>query len=374
MKSIAVIGAGIAGLTCARGLVRSGADVKVYDRGRGPGGRASTRRDGTHRFEHGAPFFQAAQREFMAQVAEWVEDGHARPALPRLVHLNRGRVSAELDNGGLFTGAPALNRLVRHLATDLDLVSGVRVEQLVRRSAWSEAPRWQLVVDGRLAADVFDTVVIAAPPSEAISLLQDAPHWQRRLLGVVMDPCLTAMVTFAEPLAVDWDGARVTASPLEWIHRQTGAGGTGIAEGPGGAGVAGGPGDAEETGDGAAPGESWVLHATAAYSREHLRDDPQATAWDLVRRLAEEVDRPLPAVQFVRGHRWRYARTHRPLGADHLHDESLGLAVCGDWCRGEGLEDAYVSGAALAKEIVARARAAADGGISDPPRRQDIAS
>ena len=40
----AIIGAGIAGLACAQKLKQAGRSVKLFDKGRGPGGRMSTRR------------------------------------------------------------------------------------------------------------------------------------------------------------------------------------------------------------------------------------------------------------------------------------------------------------------------------------------
>ncbi|MDP3490273.1 MAG: FAD-dependent oxidoreductase, partial [Phenylobacterium sp.] len=41
---IAIIGAGMAGLSCAEALSDAGHAVQVLDKGRGPGGRMSTRR------------------------------------------------------------------------------------------------------------------------------------------------------------------------------------------------------------------------------------------------------------------------------------------------------------------------------------------
>jgi ribulose 1,5-bisphosphate synthetase/thiazole synthase len=45
---VVVVGAGIAGLTAARALASAGSEVLVLDKGRGPGGRASTRCAGEH--------------------------------------------------------------------------------------------------------------------------------------------------------------------------------------------------------------------------------------------------------------------------------------------------------------------------------------
>ncbi|MEY2842360.1 MAG: hypothetical protein RI920_397, partial [Pseudomonadota bacterium] len=41
---IAIVGAGLAGLSCAQALVQAGHTVHVFDKSRGPSGRMSTRR------------------------------------------------------------------------------------------------------------------------------------------------------------------------------------------------------------------------------------------------------------------------------------------------------------------------------------------
>ncbi|MFM8940069.1 MAG: FAD-dependent oxidoreductase, partial [Phenylobacterium sp.] len=61
LDRIAIIGAGLSGLACARSLHREGRKVQLFDKARGPGGRMSTRRVetplGTIGFDHGAQYF-----------------------------------------------------------------------------------------------------------------------------------------------------------------------------------------------------------------------------------------------------------------------------------------------------------------------------
>ncbi|MEO0815401.1 MAG: FAD-dependent oxidoreductase, partial [Myxococcota bacterium] len=56
---VAIVGAGMAGMSCARTLADHGVPVTVFDKGRGPGGRMSTRRAEPHVFDHGAQYFVA---------------------------------------------------------------------------------------------------------------------------------------------------------------------------------------------------------------------------------------------------------------------------------------------------------------------------
>ena len=56
LPHIAVIGAGIAGLSCATQLQEAGLKVSVFDKSRGPGGRMSTRRGDDWQCDHGAQY------------------------------------------------------------------------------------------------------------------------------------------------------------------------------------------------------------------------------------------------------------------------------------------------------------------------------
>ena len=50
-------------------------------------------------------------------------------------------------------------------------------------------------------------------------------------------------------------------------------------------------------------------------------------------------------------HRWLYAKTEAPLGESFLWDSKSGIGVCGDWCIGHRVEDAFVSGLELALKV-----------------------
>ena len=58
MLNIAIIGAGLSGLTAAN-ILREHANVTVFDKAKGPSGRLATRRADPYSFDHGCQFFSA---------------------------------------------------------------------------------------------------------------------------------------------------------------------------------------------------------------------------------------------------------------------------------------------------------------------------
>jgi predicted NAD/FAD-dependent oxidoreductase len=83
MTTIAIIGAGLAGAAAGRSLQEAGHQVTLFDKGRGPGGRMSTRRMetalGTVRLDHGAQFFTVRGEGLTKAVAGWTAAGACAP-------------------------------------------------------------------------------------------------------------------------------------------------------------------------------------------------------------------------------------------------------------------------------------------------------
>ena len=76
-SQVAVIGAGLAGLSCASALVHAGMQVQVFEKSRGLAGRMSTRKGDGWQCDHGARYFTARDPAFQSQLAIWLRQGVA---------------------------------------------------------------------------------------------------------------------------------------------------------------------------------------------------------------------------------------------------------------------------------------------------------
>ena len=309
---IAIVGAGMAGLSCATRLAALGHDVALFDKGRGPGGRMATRRveaDGTMlRFDHGAQYFTARDPRFVEQVARWEREG----------------VVARWDVAGedAWVGTPAMNAPIKAMAGRHDVQFGTRIEQLLR-----DGDGWQL--DGEGAPDRrFDAVVVALPAEQAGPLLQQHASAMGNLADATRsDPCWTVMAAFEQRLPSEQDTIRHHGA-IGWAARNNAKPGRGSAE-------------------------CWVVQASPDWSRTHLEDEATAVETALLDQLADAIGAPLPPRLAISAHRWRFARSGAA-GEEALWDAQQRIGVCGDWLIGPRVEAAYLSGRILAETVGGR--------------------
>ncbi|MBC7994317.1 MAG: NAD(P)-binding protein [Rhizobacter sp.] len=340
-QQVAVIGAGIAGATCARALTQAGHAVHVFDKSRGPGGRLATRRlewvdrqgqASTTRLDHGAVGFTARSEVFQTFADNALHAGWVALWSPVLASG-----SLPLDGGPrLHVPVPDMPELCRRLL-DRGAVTWSYAVDGVHKSPLG----WQVSTAGKRHGTLFDAVLLAVPPAQAAPLLSPYRRdWARRASVAPMQPCWTLMGVASEPEhepvdAERWDVSRPPTGPLAWVMRNDAR--------PGRARV---PGQAH-----------WVVHARAGWSRRHLEQTPEWVQQQLQAALADCLGRPVDWHHRV-VHRWRYALPLAQRGASAepcWWDASLGLGVCGDFFGGSGVEDAWLSAQSLARALLQRA-------------------
>ena len=114
---LALIGGGIAGLSCATALQQAGLEVSLFDKSRGPGGRMSTRQGDDWQCDHGAQYFTARHADFRAEVGRWQQAGVAGLWDPRLWMFDGDSLEERESTVERFVGMPAMTAPARYLAS-----------------------------------------------------------------------------------------------------------------------------------------------------------------------------------------------------------------------------------------------------------------
>ena len=345
-RKIAIVGAGMAGIVCARTLARAGHAVTVFESAASPGGRMETEATMFGGFDSGAQYFTVRDPRF-GQALEATAAG-CRPWSASTVRVldTRGRVAA----AGLppkephWVAVPGMSALATHwagpIAAEGRLHTGARVVAIEADAL--DATRWQLRTESAASAQVhagFDAILLAVPAPQAAALLQAGKSAAARALAgsldkVEMAPCWTLMAAFPQAsqprfstLGPQWNAARSTHHRVAWLARESSK--------PGRSSV-----------------ERWTVQASEAWSLEHLNDSEDRVRAKLLRAFSEITGiRTEPAHAGLR--RWAHAKTTRPLGQPFVWEPRAGLGLCGDWCIGHRLEDAFVSGLELALAVAA---------------------
>jgi predicted NAD/FAD-dependent oxidoreductase len=306
MPRTIVVGAGIAGVACAREL----ANPRVLDRGQRIGGRMAVRTLDGRPVDVGAPYFTARDPAFRAVVDDWVTRGLARP------WTDTFHVATPEGITGTSTGPMryVAQRGLRSLVEDF----GVDVEHPRDVAHIAEGPH----VDG----DPAEAVVLAMPGPQALRLLADAFPDARAAADVPWEPSLALIARWGRRHWPAIDGVFVNDSPVLTFIADDGSRRE----------------DAEPL---------LVAYADAVLAARHLAD-PAKAAPVMLAELQEVLGIDVEPERFdVK--RWTFARPVVAREEPFFLDGPVGL--CGDgWHGPSRVEAAYLSGRALGLELTRR--------------------
>jgi hypothetical protein len=289
--TVIVVGAGIAGLACARELTDAGIPVRVLERAKVVGGRLASKRIDGRYADLGAAYITADDPGFRGQLDSWRIAGLAHPWTDTLLAFDKGNTPRPTTGPMRWSAPGGLRSLAEDLARELDVTLDAEVTVLPDA----------------------DVVVLAMPGPQAARLTTVAEQrWS---------PVLAAVLTYPERVWADFRGAFVNDHPVLGTLFD----------------------DGDRRGDRA---PVLVAHSTADFARPRL-DEPAAAAGELATAVAELMRiNEKPAVHV---HRWTYAT---PEPVDGLFARAGGVYLAGDAFGRPRVQTAWLSGRAVAREIL----------------------
>lgn len=307
-----MVGAGIAGVSCARTLVASGLDVRVVDRGHRIGGRMAVRTVHGRPVDLGAAYFTVRGDDFAAEVATWRSAGLVRRWTDTFHVATPEGLQGTTTGPARYAAPRGLRSVVEWLASDLVVDHPTDVELVATGPT----------VDGERA----EAVVLAMPDPQAADLLgEDLVALRTVLEDGLWDPALALVAAWEERCWPELDAAFVNDSPVLSF----------VAD------------DGRRRGDGA---PVLVAHSTGLLAARHL-DDPDGGGPAMLAELRAVLGIPEPPA-WTMVKRWGLARPHRGREAAYHLDGSM-IGVCGDgWLGPPRIEAAWTSGRLLAKALL----------------------
>ncbi|XHX80021.1 MAG: NAD(P)/FAD-dependent oxidoreductase [Stenomitos frigidus ULC029] len=356
---LAVIGAGMAGLTCAQQLQQAGERVVILEKSRGVGGRIATRRLHETLADHGTCYLTPKGAAFQALLDQLVTAGVVQSWTDTVHELKPDgtlNASPATDRHPRYVAPAGMTAIAKWLATSLD----IRLSYIVQALA-VVGDHWQLTIQ-RTNPDTTKTtetltagaIVLAIPAPQAAALLQTLPSevlpeaFLQQVRAVTFTPCLSVMAGYTPDRQQDWfsqypDVRSLTFTKdgnLSWLGL-----------------------DSSKrllpqsvSSQSVSPQTVFVVQSTAAFAEQYLDAiDLQAAGYQLLKRSAEKLAPWLAKPDWLQVHRWRYAFAKTPLSQPYLATETSAPLICaGDWCGGMKVEQAFLSGLAVAEHLSTR--------------------
>lgn len=293
---VAIVGAGLAGLSAARSLMEAGIPSVVFEKSRGLGGRLATRRTELGPIDHGAP------------------------GVPVDVALAAGGgVWSEGPENAQGIGIPGMSALARHMGHGINVQREITITEVAETG-----DGYSLTAAAGALHASFDAVIFAVPAPQAAALLAQQAEMVEAIANVRMTPLWTLLLGFDAPSGLSQD-VLTLADPLALAIPMLSK-----------------PGQIAT--------ERWSAHATTAWSAEHLELEKEDAA-DVLLQAFMAVTGLAGTPDYLAAHRWRYARVERALGQPFVANGTGTLLAGGDWALGALASDAVASGRAMARRV-----------------------
>lgn len=306
-----IVGAGIAGASCAGTLAAAGWEVDVFEQAHSVGGRLSSWRTEQGWATLGSPFISARRAPFRSLLRDWVRQGWLVPVRGGVL---QGRANLSWSQGQLqnhYRPTVELSQLVRQLLGEARLHTEARVATL--------RPRTIILEDGQVRGD-YDCIVCSVPAQQAVPMLDALPLLRERLVDMRYRPIWSFLMRWEGGPAADV--IRFDDHLLDLAVRQ----------------ATGGPG-------------LWAVHSSHEFAETYLEASVEEAGTRAASALMGLLGLPWP-VEIEAARLWRYAQPEASIGGFWLGDRQNRVALIGDGIAGAGVERAWESGVRLAQSLV----------------------
>lgn len=351
---IAIIGAGLSGLTLAHRL-KDFAELTLFEKSRGFGGRMAARRYKKFQFDHGVQFFQAKDKSFQSFLKPMIEKKIVQTWKGFFVEFEGNKKISQRvwrDEPAHYVGAPGMNAIGKYLAQSLPesvkiklntKVKTISKENLSSLDSHSQREdkfqnhqkidsknqmsktKWNLLDEKDQTLGFFDWVIATAPPEQTFVIMPKSFKYYSLLSSIRMKACFSLMLGFKNALPLEFQSALVKGCDISWIS------------------VNNSKPKRENS-------FCLLVHSTNDWADIHLETDPEKAIQHLSQETSFVLGYDVSKADHQSLHRWRYANIELQKTQNWI-DENQKLAACGDWTRQGRVEAAFLSAEQTAQSL-----------------------
>ena len=289
----------MAGLSAANELVKNGHQVVVLDKGRGVGGRMSTRTINEAKADHGAQYFSAKTSEFQELIKKLQSENIvAEWTIPQRANVR-------------YVGGKGMNTIPKRLAQNLNVVLNEKVILISENEIKTESGN----------SYSFDNLIITIPIPQIIDLLNQSKikistQDQAVFDSIHYDPCIAVMAVLNQSTDIVGGGIILENQPVAWIADNFQKGITSV--------------------------PTATLHASASYSAKHFDNDLQNVAKEMLSSVNQYITSN--NVQSFQVHRWKFSNAVKRYDKPFYQVENQNIFLGGDGFGIGNVEGAFLSG------------------------------
>ena len=323
-KSVAIIGAGLSGITLAN-LIKKKFDVEIFEKSRGVGGRMSTRKELPFIFDHGAQFFKIKTIEFLNFCSELFDQRIIRPWNFNLAYFegnNLKKIRIIKKKHKYFVGVPDMNSIVKYLSKNCDVALNTKIEKVIKRGK-----KWYLYDQSKRLYGGYDWLILTLPGEQNLELIPKSLSFYSLVESIKMKAVFSVMIGMNESFNLKYDAALIENIDIAWLainnskpHRHC--------------------------------KHSLLVNSSFEYAAKNINSPKEKILKHLLCVTSRLIKYRLSNPSIVKIHKWRYVEAEKSPVENYYLNQDSQIAVCGDWFINSRVEGAFTSANHLSKKIL----------------------
>ena len=323
-KSVAIIGAGLSGITVAS-KIKDKFEVQVFEKARGVGGRMSTRKDPPFIFDHGAQFFKIKSKCFKYFLSELFTEKIIRPWEFKLAYYEENslkKIKVIKNSDKFYVGVPNMDTIVKYIAKDCNVILNTKIERIIK-----EKNKWFLYDQNKQSFGEYDWVILTLPAKQSLELIDKNISFYPLINKVKMMGCFSLMIGMNEPIHLDFDAALIEHNDVGWLALN----------------------DSKPC---RMKKNSLLINSSYEYASKQINYSKDTVLRHLLNQTNTLINHKLSNINMTKIHQWRYVEAKKSPTENYFIDHTKKIAVCGDWFVNSRVEGAFLSANELSKDIL----------------------
>jgi len=324
IKNIAVIGAGLAGITIAS-KIKEKFDVKVFEKSKDVGGRMSTRRETPFTFDHGAQFFKIKTINFKNFLQELFAQKKIKPWSFRLAYFEGqylSKIKMIKDSDNFFVGVPNMDSIIKYLSKSCDVILNTKIERIIRKN-----DKWNLYDQNKRSHGLYDWIVLSLPAQQSLDLITNKISFHSLIKKIKMNGCFSLMFGINKSLNLAYDAALIEKEDIAWFSVNNSK-----------------PSRMNKN--------CLIINSSYEYASKNMNTPRDKVLKHLLSKSSKLLNYDLMKSTMIKMHQWRYVEAKYSPKENFFIDHKEKIAVCGDWFINSRVEGAFISANELSKEII----------------------